>query len=125
MGWENLQADLAEEFAQDIWGAQLQYTVDDRLRLYERIRKYLASPKGKDALKRYQAKPEVQQRRQFLEKLRRAADPERYRAYRRKSDAKRQADPIKREKMLAARRARERLAREAKVADTVNSGNGG
>jgi len=129
MAWRDLEEDLAELFGDvklPVNKSQLAlegFSTNEAL--YERIKRYLKTPGGKAALKRYQSKPEVKERRQFLERLRRLADPERYRAYRRACDAKRQADPVRRERMLRLKREAAKRRREAKLAATVNSANGG
>ncbi len=122
MAWKDLKNEIEGLFGQaNDWEmtASRAYhkeglTVSDGL--YARIKRYLQTDKGKAALRRYQSQPHVQERRQYLEKLRRQASPERYRQYRRESDRRIQADPIRRERMLEKRRIRERAKRAARKA---------
>lgn len=73
MAWKDLDKELAELFEQDTWVANLRTVTNERLYLYERIKKYLQTPKGKAALARYQSQPQVKERRRILQQARRAA----------------------------------------------------
>ncbi len=59
---EDLAIHIDELFSQDIWTANLNELVLERLYLNERVKAYAASPKGVARRKEYRAQPEIRER---------------------------------------------------------------